>query len=144
MNSDKSRFYVKIIAAIVILAIIGTGWGIAIYYMVAPEKVKIVKKTEIQYKTVYRDYAGLPDKELIEKLYHYDTDKPTLDAQMINNTMMRINAGLYERTWDRDVQVTCVKTENWRVTVGVSAAAFVVGGIIGGMAGYHIPHNGTR
>lgn len=105
-----------------------------------PPVIKIKKKTEIKTQIVYRDYQSLTQKDLIEKLYHYDTDKPILDGQIIDKNIFRANAALYDRKWERDFELEAHQQGNWRMTVGISAAAFIVGGVLGGIAGYKLPH----
>jgi hypothetical protein len=105
-----------------------------------PSKIKIVKELEIRYEKVYRDYPTMQSKDLIDKLYHYDTDKPILEGKIVDNKIFRANAALYDRKWDRDFELEAHSQGNWRMTVGISCAAFLIGGILGGVAGYYAPH----
>lgn len=103
-----------------------------------PSKIIIKKKTEIKTQIVYRDYPNMSQKECIEKLFCYDTAKPTLDGQMDGN-IFKANAALCDRKWERDFELASHEKGNWRVSVGIGVGAFILGAVLGGTAGYYMP-----
>jgi hypothetical protein len=126
--SKKIKFW------IVIISFVGncvTGYFTYLYFTRKPGlKIKIVEKTKIAYKTVYRDYNNLTQKDCIEELSKYDTEKPFLDGYIKNNNLFFAEAGLNGRQWSREFKLKIKQSGNWRYYLGFGAVGMAAGGFI--------------
>jgi len=125
------------------LAIIGIITGavlfIAGYFTgqnTGERKIKIVKTSDVIYKTVYKDreaaesvYSKLSHNEMAEKLFSYDQGIPILRGEMRGN-VFQAEAGLSVRTWRRDFTLAETEGGGWRIYAGIGIAGAAIGGII--------------
>jgi hypothetical protein len=90
-----------------------------------------ITKSEIKWqdKIVYRDYPSFTPAQCIEALKCYDLSKPVLDINKIDGDVYRLDAGLCQRTWTRDIKIEVNQSGNWVYYVGVGAVAAIAGGV---------------
>jgi hypothetical protein len=124
----------KVISGVMLCA--GIAIGIFIGRNTGETKFKIVKQTEIKYKTVYIDkptalaaYSKMSKDELSEKLYLYENGIPALRGEMRGNTV-HIEAGLSDRTWSNDIEIAGTSSGDWKIYAGIAAVSMAAGGYI--------------
>jgi hypothetical protein len=111
-----------------------TGFFTYLYFTRKPDlKIKIVEKTKIAYKTIYRDYNKITKDDCIKELQKYDISEPKLDGYMENKNIFFAEAGLNNRTWNRRFKLKVNESNNWKYYVGA--------GVIGASAGGFIIYN---
>jgi len=97
----------------------------------AKEKIKIVEKNVVEYKTVYRNYTKYTPSEFLEELKKYDTGIPGLDGKMTGNNIFKAEANLNKRKWSREFKLSTevYQSGNWKFYLIVGVAGVVAGGI---------------
>lgn len=105
--------------------------------------IRIVTKTEIKTKTIYRDYPKMTCSEMEAELKKYDLGTFLLDGRMISDNVFRAEASLYQRHAERDFTLKAQsKNDTYIRDVLLSFfGGMVVGGIAGGAVDYKIHQN---
>jgi signal transduction histidine kinase len=122
----------KIKRILIILLIVSnaiTSYFTYLYFTRDPA-IKIVEKTKIAYKTVYRDYNKLSTNDCLKELMKYDTDIPRLDGRIEQSNIFYAEAGLNERTWSRKFKLKISEGSNWKYYVGFGVLGTIAGGTI--------------
>ena len=115
----------KTTLSLILMGIAFLGGWFAHMKTQAPE-IRIETRKEIVWRdrVVYRDYQSITREDCITQLQCYDTAKPTLDIAPLSDNFFRLSAGLWERSWTRDVSLSVGESGNWKYYI---CAGVIVG-----------------
>jgi hypothetical protein len=112
----------------ILFLIVGGTIGFFTAQFSTKEKIRIVERTNIEYKTIERDYSTMTNNAIISELYKYDTSKPMLDGTMVNPNTFRATAELNKRKWSREFILEGNSTSNFKTYLIVGGAGIIAGG----------------
>lgn len=95
-------------------------------YYFRGEKIEIIEKKKIEYRTIQRDYNA-PISELQAVLKCYDLGEPRLDA-VPTGDWLQLRAGLCQREWTRDIKIIGTSRGGYKMYLTIAGIGTIVGG----------------
>lgn len=118
---------VHVLIICIIFLIFGTCSFIGGYFYhaktVKPE-VKVITETKWKHSIIYRDYPTLSQEEIISRLKCYDQSEMYITVRPLDDIgTYRIDTSLCERKAERDLQIECGETSNFKFYLGLGLAS---------------------